>query len=212
MLAPASTTTASSPAAGRFIVLEGLDGAGTTTQSARLVEALRARGKIVVATREPTDGPVGRLLRASLRGEPEAPEVRALPWLFAADRADHLYREIEPALATGAWVVSDRYIPSSLAYQSMTLPFDRVFSLNAEFRVPDLTVFLSIPVDTALERLGNRSQRDIYEVREQLEPIAAQYERVFAELERRGQPILRLDATLPIEVIEAHIRAAVDAL
>ena len=207
---PASPT--ASPNFGRFIVLEGLDGAGTTTQSARLVSDLRGKGKTVVATREPTDGPVGRMLRACLRGDTDAPEVRTLPWLFAADRADHLFREIEPALAAGTWVVSDRYIPSSLAYQSLTLQFERVFSLNADFRVPDLTVFLTVPVDVALDRLGTRSQLDIYEVREKLEPIAAQYEAVFAELARRGQPILRLDATLSMDAIEAEIRAAVERL
>ncbi len=119
---------------GRFIVLEGLDGAGTTTQAALLAEWLGARGE-VVQTREPTAGPIGRLIRSSLRAEPDSPAETSLPWLFAADRAEHLTRVIEPALARGAWVISDRYYHSSLAYQSLVQPLERLLALNP-FRAP----------------------------------------------------------------------------
>src|SRR5258705_309057 len=99
-----------------FIVLEGLDGAGTTTQTERLAAALRARGQTVLATAEPTDGPVGRLLRRFLSGELEIEET-AQALLFAADRLHHLQNQIEPTLAGGAIVISDRYYLSNLAYQ-----------------------------------------------------------------------------------------------
>ena len=75
---------------GRFFVLEGLDGAGTTTQAARLAAHLREHGREVIETHEPTDGPVGRLIRQALRGEEGAVDRQTLPWMFAADRADHL--------------------------------------------------------------------------------------------------------------------------
>ncbi|MFM2418433.1 MAG: hypothetical protein RL385_3156, partial [Pseudomonadota bacterium] len=106
-----------------FIVLEGIDGAGTTTQTARLVSALTAQGRRTQATREPSDGPVGVLLRQMLRGRVVSPSGKAPPseelaLLFAADRLDHVSAELRPLLADGVSVVSDRYDYSSVAYQS----------------------------------------------------------------------------------------------
>ncbi|HLL53606.1 MAG TPA: dTMP kinase, partial [Myxococcaceae bacterium] len=100
---------------GRFFVLEGLDGAGTTTQCERLASELRSRGFRVLVTREPSDGPVGTMIRQALTGRlgmpggngPLAPETLAL--LFAADRADHLHARVRPALERGEIVISDRY-------------------------------------------------------------------------------------------------------
>lgn len=188
---------------GRFWVLEGLDGAGTTTQARRLQEA-RPHG--LIATHEPTDGPVGRIARRSLRGDPEAPPLAALPWLFAADRADHLHRLVEPALSAGVHVLSDRYVPSSLAYQSLTLPLEDVWALNASFRVPDVVWFLDVPVDTALSRVvGRGAQLEIYDSRERLTAVHGAYARVMGFLEDRGWPITRIDGTLPIDDIAASI-------
>ena len=112
---------------GCFVAMEGLDGSGGTTQVQRLCEALGAH-----ATAEPSGGPVGQLIRASLRGEePVADGV--LPLLFAADRADHLEREILPRLAAGEIVVTDRYYASSLAYQSLVSPLAEVARLKVEY-------------------------------------------------------------------------------
>jgi len=186
-----------------FIVIEGLDGAGTTTQTALLAERLRASGRTVHTTREPTGGLIGQVLRRSLRGEPDAPPPSVLPWLFAADRADHLVREIEPALSRGEVVISDRYIPSSLAYQSLTLPLEEVFALNASFRVPDLTLFLEVPVDTCLLRIASRPSQEIFEERRQLEKIAKSYLQVCHFLRSRGERVVRIDGTAsPSEVLE----------
>src|SRR5690606_36822914 len=120
---------------GRFIELEGIDGAGTTTHTDRLTAWLRDRGRRVHRTCEPSEGPVGRIVRATLAGRPDAPSPATLPWMFAADRADHLAREIGPALERGE-VVCDLYIPASLAYQSLDHPFERVEALNRDFRRP----------------------------------------------------------------------------
>ena len=190
---------------GRFIVIEGMDGAGTTTQVALLVERLGGHGDSVVATREPTEGPIGRVLRAALRAEPGSPDIRTLPWLFAADRADHLQRTIEPYLERGSWVVSDRYYHSSLAYQSLTMPLDRVMALNADFRVPDLTVYLDVPVDVALDRIKDRSEREIYEYREKLELVDARYRQVITVLGKRGDRIVVLDGTHPAREVSELI-------
>ncbi|TNE90939.1 MAG: dTMP kinase [Deltaproteobacteria bacterium] len=191
-----------------FLVLEGLDGAGTTTQSERLVAALRARGGEVVQTREPTDGPVGLIIRDVLRGDQRAPSVETLPWLFAADRADHLTRKVEPALRRGAYVVSDRYYHSSLAYQSLTLPLEKVAALN-DFRSPHITFFLDVPVDECLARITKRGgEREIYEQRDKLERIAAAYDKVLDLVEQRGETVIRIDGTgTPKDVHEAILAA-----
>lgn len=195
---------------GRFIVVEGLEGAGTTTQVERLVARLGAVGA-ALATREPTDGPIGRLIRTVLGGAPE-PDWRALPWLFAADRADHLARKIEPALARGVDVVSDRYYHSSLAYQSLTLPLAEVAALN-RFRAPDLTIFVDVSVDTALSRIRARGAAlEIFETRERLERIAAAYVDVLRLLAARGERIVTVSGEGSIDDIAAVIVSTVRAI
>ena len=140
-----------------FIVLEGIDGAGTTTQTERLCTTLAGWGRAAHATREPSQGPVGRLLRQALQGglgipsgEPIDGGTMAL--LFAADRRDHLQREIEPALREGKDVVSDRYLLSSLAYQAEEANRAWVESLARGIRPADLTLLLDVPVEVAAAR------------------------------------------------------------
>lgn len=170
-----------------FIVLEGIDGSGTTTQAARLARTLQARGVRVHATREPSAGPVGRLLRQALTGtlvadeRPVQLDFCAMALLFAADRMDHVRREIEPALARGEVVISDRYDLSSLIYQSETstdaeryLPW--LTSLNAQALRPDVTVVLSVDADVALARRRARGGADeLFEVPELQVRLAARY-------------------------------------
>src|SRR5438046_5640868 len=137
---------------GRLIVIEGIDGAGTTTQTRLLVEWMNARGLSAHATREPSDGPVGRLLREILGGSHAPVAGTTMALLFAADRMDHLGREIEPALARGQHVISDRYYHSSLAYQAEETERDFVAAINARARKPDLTVLLRIDARAAANR------------------------------------------------------------
>ncbi|RKH38000.1 dTMP kinase [Corallococcus sicarius] len=147
---------------GRFIVLEGLDGAGTTTQTERLAAALRADGHAVMTTREPSDGPVGTQLRQALTGRlglphgrgPLAPETLAL--LFAADRTDHLHARVLPALEEGKVVLCDRYVLSSLAYQGASLPMAWVDTVNAHAVSPDLTLFIEMDPKVAARRRASR--------------------------------------------------------
>lgn len=192
-----------------FYVIEGLDGAGTTTQMAQLAAYLTAKGETVVTTHEPTDGPVGRLIRATLRREPGAVDPRCLPWMFAADRADHLHRTVEPALADGAVVLADRYLHSSLAYQSLELPLEEVFSLNQRFRVPERTVLLDVPIDVCLERIDARgAARELFEERERLERIAEAYDRVVERLSARGDTIVRVAGVGSPQVVLERVIAA----
>ena len=185
-----------------FIVIEGIDGAGTTTQALRLAEHLGA-----VLTREPTDREVGRLIRSILRRDSTV-SMAALPWLFAADRCDHLESVVNPALERGDTVVSDRYYHSSLAYQSLTLGLVRVRQLNHTFRIPDLTIFLDIPADVALKRIQRRGgTREIFEEQAKLEQISAAYARVNAFLRSQEESIVTLDGSLPMDEVTTQINA-----
>jgi len=196
-----------------FIVLEGLDGAGTTTQTERLALWLRERGWRTVETREPTNGPVGRVIRDVLASRLEAPALETLPWLFAADRADHLYRTVLPAIREGVAVVSDRYYPSSLAYQTLTLPYSRVRALNADFLVPDLTLFLDVDVDTCLRRIDARGRAtEIFERREKMDAISDSYRRELESLRQEGDPIVTLDGTADVDSVTHAITAEVTTL
>jgi len=198
---------------GRFVVLEGIDGAGTTTQAARLTQALRERGDDVVQTAEPTDGPVGRLVRNVLRHEQGAADPKALPWLFAADRADHVARLVRPALAEGRWVVGDRYLPSSLAYQSLDRPMDDVIALNVTFPLPDLTVFLAVPAEVAMARITARGGApERFEKQRTLQRVARSYEQAMDWVQARGGHVVRLDGTQDPDAVFAQVWGAVEAL
>ncbi len=189
---------------GQFIVLEGLDGAGTTTQCERLVAHLDA-----LRTCEPTDGPLGRIARASLGAHDGAPAPEVLPWIFSADRADHLQRTVLPTLSAGRDVVSDRYVPSSLAYQSLTLPLNDVWALNRTFRVPDIVLYVDVPVDTAMSRIENRGgKKEIYDDHARLTRVREAYERVMGFLREEGWPIARIDGRPPPNQVFEAILAA----
>jgi dTMP kinase len=172
---------------GRFVVLEGIDGAGTTTHVGRLAERLRAMKVPVRITREPSDGPVGTLVRQVLTGRVVIPGGRAPGWatmalLFAADRMDHVESEIEPFISDGGIMISDRYDASSLAYQSISSGADAkeavewIRSLNRYVRRPDLTIVLDVPPETASERRLHRGEAaQLYEQNEVQRALAAFY-------------------------------------
>lgn len=152
---------------GLFVVLEGGDGCGKSTQVARLAERFRARGREVVVTREPGATPAGAAIRAVVLGDgPLDSRTEAL--LIAADRAEHAARVVRPALERGAVVVSDRYVPSSLAYQGVArgLGVDEVERLSAwatgDLR-PDVVVVLDVTPEVAAARRsgpGDRIERE----------------------------------------------------
>jgi len=138
-------------------VLEGLDGAGTTTQGALLAARLLEHDIPVELTKEPTDGVLGRIARGFTDGDLHLePETVALT--FAADRIEHTV-EMRELLDAGTWVVSDRYVASSLAYQtSQGLPFEWVRTLNSRAMEPDATVFVDTSVATCVARLEARGE------------------------------------------------------
>ena len=202
------------PAAGRFIVLEGIDGAGTTSQRERLLGWLSGRGIKAHATAEPSTGPIGKLIRSFLSAAAAPLEPRAMALLFAADRRDHLQREIEPLIAQGTVVLCDRYVLSSLAYQTVAgVPREVVAQANAEIRRPDLTLFFSLPVAVAAQRRAERaSEVEIYDADSFQGRVAAAYEREAQTLRAAGEPIAFIDAGGTREEVEAALRAALTPL
>ncbi len=191
---------------GAFVVIEGIDGAGTTTQSQMLVEWLEAAGIPSLLTREPSKGPIGATLRRHLGRQLElgGPEAEALA--FAADRMDHVASEVAPALARGLTVVADRYYLSSLAYQALSCDLAWLREINRFATRPDLTVFLSVPVDVGVARFSARATRERFEDdHEQLGRIAAMYNTAIEALRADGEDIQVIDGTRSAD--EVHVDA-----
>jgi dTMP kinase len=161
---------------GRFIVLEGLDGAGISTQAARLEGHLRKLGYKTFLTKEPTTGLIGGLIKSALEGEWHAPGT-SLQLLFSADRAKHIADEIEPALKQGKMVVCDRYVFSTLAYGFASgVDFEWLYAINKTFKTPDLTVFIDVSPDVSVNRIVNgRERSELFEKREMLSKVRKAY-------------------------------------
>jgi dTMP kinase len=178
---------------GQFIVVEGLDGAGTTTLAHTLRDRLERIGISVLLTREPSDLPVGRLIREALTHAVGVSDG-VLPFLFAADRKDHLEREVEPALSSGNWVISDRYLASSLAYQSLAAPFESIAALNSTFRKPDLTLFVDAPAEVCMARISSRGgESERFEALDRLRVVSHAYDRALDWCLARGEHVARID-------------------
>jgi dTMP kinase len=197
---------------GVLLVLEGIDGAGTTTQARRLVQALLDQGQDAHLTREPSDGPIGRLLREMLAGQHAPVTATSMALLFAADRIDHLSREVEPALARGALVVSDRWYHSSLAYQGTDEDRAWIETLNARARRPDLTILLDVPAEVAAaRRAADGRPEELYDRLELQRRIAENYRALAQRLADRER-IVVLDGTRPLDTVSADVlRLACDA-
>ena len=197
---------------GRFVVFEGGDGSGKSTQVTRLAESLRARGLTVVATFEPGATPTGAVLRdVLLHGTtPVAPLAEAL--LMAADRAQHVAEVVAPALARGEWVVSDRFVASSLVYQGVVrgLGVDAVRAMNAAAvhdAVPDLVVVLDVAEAVARGRRQGAPDRMESEDAEFHAAVARAYRELAAA---EGWTVL--DGGADAEVVAAEAFEVVSAL
>jgi len=169
---------------GKFIAIDGLDGAGLTTQATILRNWLISNGDDTILTKEPTDGLIGGLIKSSLRKEWKTSSL-ALQMLFAADRAHHLATEIEPALKRFKNVVSDRYILSTIAYGSVDIPQAILRQLNANFRKPHVTFILDTQPAVCIHRMErSRHHVELFEDEEKLQVIRKMYlslKKVFPE-------------------------------
>ena len=206
---------------GLFLVMEGIDGCGSTTHSRLLAKALKATGRDTHLTCEPSNGPVGGLIRQILQRRlfvADATGPRGFAWttmalLFAADRLDHLDSLVIPALEDGAVVVSDRYDLSSLAYQSATstdasaaIPWIR--ELNARAVRPDVTVVIDVPAEVAEERRrGRGGVEEMFEHRALQERLVAIYAK--AEALVPGDRVVHVSGVGELEAVSARILDAV---
>lgn len=203
--------------AGRFITLEGGEGSGKSTQVARLVEALRAAGIRVHATREPGGWPTAEMIRKLLvEGETERWQPTTEMLLHYAARTEHVHHVIKPALAGGAWVVSDRFADSTMAYQGYGLGVARE-AIEAVHRAaigdfaPDLTVILDGDVGLGLTRAAaRRGGEDRYERMDR-----SFHERMragFLDIARRAPArCVVVDCSPAVEVVAGHLRATVES-
>ena len=201
---------------GRFITVEGTEGAGKTSNIAFLQARLEAAGKAVVLTREPGGTPLGEAIRDLLltrRGDGMAVDTELL--LMFAARAEHISQLIRPALARGEWVLCDRFTDATYAYQGggRRIDIDRIAALEhwvqGNLR-PDLTIVLDVPVEAGLARAGRRSAPDRFE-REQLafhEAVRAAYRTIAAREPARVQVV---DAEQPLPRVQADLGRVLDA-
>ena len=200
---------------GKFIVFEGLDGAGTTTQLRLLEKKLKKVGIKVFATAEPTDSPIGRLIRSALRKEITVkPETLAL--LYTADRNEHLYGRdgVVEHIEAGDTVICDRYLYSSIAYQSVNCDTEYIKSLNKDFLQPDLLFFVNTPVDVCLKRITNRNQNvELFEKAEYLKAVSNNYNWLMMSLkfvshnewDKKNPVTVEIDGTQSSETISEKV-------
>jgi dTMP kinase len=199
---------------GKFISFEGIDGAGKSTHIQFLVEFLESQGKNVVSSREPGGTPLGEKLRELLLHQKMHLETEAL--LMFASRREHMAQVIEPAMARGDWVLSDRFTDASFAYQGGGRGMDRSKMEALEQWVhphlqPDLTLLFDVPPDVARQRLDATRTLDKFE-REQAEFFSAcrgEYLRRAAQFPER---IVVIDSTQSIEATRAGIILALEKL
>jgi dTMP kinase len=190
-----------------FIVLEGLDGSGTTTQLKLLSELKSIK---IHTSCEPTGGPAGRLIRKIL-GSEEYSEKTTLAYLFAADRNEHLNGKngIREKINEGFLCVSDRYFFSSLAYQAPEVGFELVRHVNALFPLPEKLIFIEADPETCFKRIQVRESKEIYEKLDYLKTVNEFYKKSFDELAGRTE-FYRIDGTLPIEEVHKKICGILD--
>ena len=171
-----------------FIALEGIDGSGKSTQVKKLAEKLTSIGQKVYITYEPTDGPVGSLIRNIFRGRLTA-DHKTIAGLFAADRLDHLLNTVNgiiKKIEDGYTVITDRYYFSSYAYHGTHMDMDWVIDTNAmsaQLLKPDLNIFIDVPPEVCMSRLSaNRNMIELYETLENLHNVRVKYLEAFEKL------------------------------
>lgn len=199
----------------KFIVFEGIDGAGKTTQIQLLAAALEERGIKTNISAEPTKLPIGVKIREKLSGRVESTPIE-MAELFAADRAMHNTHPecgINKFLSDGITAISDRYYYSSMAYQGAYIGLQKVMELNLgnpDIRHPDLCIFLDLTPEKSLERINaaGRETTEIYETYEILEQTRNKFFDILNKMEELGDKIVKIDASGTIEEVAEKILAA----
>ena len=198
---------------GKFIVFEGTDGSGKSTQIKLLAKYLEEKGISCYVTREPTDSPFGALLRSCLNGRVETDEY-TIAAMFAADRLDHIYNQVNgmlKKLEEGTTVLCDRYYMSSFAYNGEFVDTEWVISLNEAARRalhPDVTIFIDTPIEEAMRRVNRRSETDRYETLEKQFKIREKYFELFTRFKEENVHIVPSESDR--DGTQAHIRRIIN--
>lgn len=191
----------------QFIVLEGLDGAGTTTQMNLLEKKLNAHNKAVWKTFEPTDKETGKIIRRVLRKEFTL-EAETTAGLYAADRYEHIYGKegIVEHQKQGDIIVCDRYLFSSLAYQTPLCGFDFVWNLNKEYPLPEHLFFIEVPVNTCQKRMKSRGgEVELFDAEEYQIKVYEAYLKALDMYKETSMKVHRIDGSVSPEEISERI-------
>ncbi|MFH1423986.1 MAG: dTMP kinase [Candidatus Nealsonbacteria bacterium] len=201
------------PYPGKFIVFEGLDGSGSTTQAGKLREWLnKAQKELILGkplaylTKEPTNNIIGGLIRGQLTGDWKT-RPECLQLLFTADRSHHLEKEVIPLLKNGVTVISDRYFFSTIAFGATEIADkDWLLGINKSFLLPDLTFLIKVSPRVCLERIrGDRFSVELFEREEALTKVWQNYE----ELAKKFEDVYIIDGEKPIEDIFEELKSLV---
>jgi dTMP kinase len=200
-----------------FIALEGIDGSGKSTQVKLLAERLETKGHKVYATCEPTEGPIGKMIREIFNHRMEG-DQRTIAALFVADRLEHLLNKqngIVKMMEDGYTVITDRYYFSSYAYHSVHVDMDWVIEsnkLSAEILRPDLNIYIDISPGVSMKRIkSDRSSVEMYETLENQKLVHSKYAEAF-ERQKSVEKILVVNGDQPVEKISEEIWRAVQPL
>lgn len=193
---------------GKFIAIEGLDGCGSTTQALKIEAYLRKNKKPCWLTHEPTTSVIGGLIKAYVQGDIKLSSPSSLQLLFAADRANHLAKEIMPNLSSGINVISDRYFLSSLAYGALDIADDKwLYNINDLFLLPDLTILMKTSAKTSVKRIkANRLSVELFEHEDKLQKVWNNYER----LSKKYPNIVVIDGEKVEEGVFEDIKKEID--
>lgn len=194
------------PVLKNFIVFEGLDGCGTTTQTNLLYEKFKEKKLPAEKTCEPTSAPTGRFIREILSNKIET-EPFSLALLFSADRNEHIYgkKGIKERAENGETVICDRYLFSSLAYQSMFVDFERVLELNRFYPLPEYLFFIDLPSEKCQKRMASRKSTELFEKPDLQEKTAENYRKTLDFFKDSPIKTTILDGTKTIEEIHEKI-------
>lgn len=190
---------------GIFLVIEGLDGSGKTTQAALLAEKFYKTYNILL-TAEPSQGKIGTFIRECCLYENQRLPTEAEALIFAADRIEHMHSEVKPALDEGKLVICDRYIYSSLAYQgSAGLSLDWIKTINARALQPDFSIFIDVPPEKVIARLQRK--KSVMETLETQQRVRG----VYLKYVEKGE-LVRVDGDKNMEQVAEDLYRTVSSL
>ncbi len=189
---------------GKFIVFEGLDGSGQSTQIALLEKYLKNQNRKVHITAEPTNNLIGGLIRSALRKQWKISNT-GLQLLYSADRAHHLETEIQPLLKKGYLVISSRYFFSSLAFGSLNNDLKWLKSINENFPQPDLTIFLKVSPQECIRRINaSRARKELFEEKKKLEKVLKIYMKI-SKMRKEYENFIVIDGNQSIKKVHQII-------